>query len=81
MYNSNVVPVNYGTRHFYSLTVVGAGKTKESENLYFSRQDAEKNMFKLLRKFNINIVKEYEDKHDRTYVCNNNVCFYIQRYC
>ena len=80
MNNSNL-PVNYGSKHFYSLTCVGAGMKGNFGKMYASRELAEKNMYKLFKKFDIQLVKEYEDNHDKTYICTRNVSFYIQRYC
>jgi hypothetical protein len=36
-------------------------------------------MYKLCNKYNLNIEEVWNDNHDKTYLCNKGVTFYIQR--
>ena len=81
MINSIEMPVKLVNNTYYSLSVVGAGKKHDTDCIYNSRQQAEKVMYKMVNKLGTKIVTIYEDHHDKTYICDNNVSFYIQRYC
>lgn len=68
-YNANNV-------HRYSFAATGLRmKSKEFD----SRDEAKEQMYKVLSKNHLTILKIYDDKHDKTYVCNNGVKFYINR--
>lgn len=63
--------------HVYSLAATGI---KMREQTFEARHLAEKQMYKMIGKMGLRIVKVYDDKHDKTYICNNNVRFYITRW-
>jgi hypothetical protein len=63
-------------KHFYTFACEGL-KVKERD--FTSRESANKYMYKLLSKYGLKVVKVYNDKHHKTYICNNDVKFYIQR--
>ena len=65
----------YGN-HRYSLASTGL-KIKDYE--FSSRQQAEHEMHKIMHKHGLHIEEVYDDKHYKTYLCNNNVRFYINR--
>jgi hypothetical protein len=62
--------------HYYTFAVTGI---KERELDFQTRQKANEHMYKIMKKHGLSIVKVYNDKHYKTYVCNNEVRFYIQR--
>lgn len=68
-------PFNY-SEHSYSLAATGI---KLKEMTFNSRQEANSKMYNLCEKYGLKIVKTYDDKHDKTYICDNGVRFYIQR--
>lgn len=47
--------------------------------MFSSRQAANEYMYDLCSKFGLHIVKIWDDNHDKTYICDNGVTFYIQR--
>ena len=81
MIYSNVMPVRLANGHYYSLEVVGNNGKVHFDEIYPSREAAEKDMYRFINKNKTKIVETYEDNHDKTYICDNNVSFYIQRYC
>ena len=64
--------------HQYTLTSTGLGR-KDLDRVYGSREAATKIMYSTCAKFGLHIVEVYDDKHDKTYICNNGVRFYIHR--
>lgn len=64
------------TRHIYSLAATGL-HTKSRD--FTSRLDAEHAMHKLMHKYGLHIVDMYDDKHFKTYICNEGIRFYINR--
>lgn len=62
--------------HRYSLAATGI-KFKDQD--FNSRLLAEKAMYKALKKNNLHINEVYDDKHFKTYLCNNGIRFYIGR--
>ena len=36
-------------------------------------------MYKIMAKYHLTLQKVFDDNHDKTYVCDNGVRFYIQR--
>lgn len=64
------------TEHQYSFAVTGL---KVKSRAFNSRQSANEYMYKVCSKHKLNIVKVYDDKHFKTYICNNDVRFYIHR--
>ena len=63
--------------HQYTLASTGLGRNVDK--VYFSRDAATQKMYKLCKKHNLQIQEVYDDNHDKTYICNNGVRFYIQR--
>lgn len=68
---------NNGTRHYYTLGATGDIKVKEG--MFTSRQAAEEKMYKIIGKHHLCVRKIYDDKHYKTYLCNNGINFYINR--
>lgn len=62
--------------HHYSFAVSGL---KIKSKTFSSRQSANEYMYKLLSKYKLHIRKVYDDKHYKTYICDNDVRFYIHR--
>lgn len=63
--------------HAYSFATVGL--KKHYDKMFSSRQAANEYMYDLCSKFGLHIVKIWDDHHDKTYICDNGVTFYIQR--
>jgi hypothetical protein len=62
--------------HSYSFVATGL---KTNERVFASRQAANDHMYELCDKLGLHICDVYDDKHDKTYICDNGVRFYIQR--
>ena len=73
MFNFNVFTIS---EHRYSLAATGI-KFKSAE--YTSREVAKKDMYYYVSKLGLHIIKVYDDKHDKTYICDNGARFYINR--
>ena len=67
----------FGFSHQY--TLASTGLKREVDKIYYSRGEATNKMYNLCSKYGLHIVKIYDDKHDKTYICNNGVRFYIHR--
>ena len=67
--------LNWG-KHIYTLAATGI-KFKAKE--FSSRQLAESAMYKFLGKHGLQVHEVWDDKHFKTYICQNNVRFYINR--
>lgn len=63
--------------HRYTMSFERNGKIKSKE--FLSREAANQEMYRLVGKYDLSIEKVYDDKHYKTYICNNNVKFYITR--
>ena len=64
------------SEHRYTFAATGLNvKCKE----FVSRRAAEKYMHKLMNKHGLFIKEIYDDKHFKTYLCNKDVRFYINR--
>jgi len=63
--------------HYYTFSCTGLKGVKE--RTFASRDSANKYMYGLLAKYGLKVVKVYDDKHYKTYICNNDITFYIQR--
>lgn len=63
--------------HQYTLASTGLGKN--IDKIFFSREEAKRKMYRLCAKHQLQIVEVYDDKHQKTYICNNGVRFYIHR--
>ena len=69
--------VNYWTNsHSYSLAVTGL---KMKNKVFSTREEANQMMYKIMAKYHLTLQKVFDDNHDKTYVCDNGVRFYIQR--
>lgn len=64
------------SKYHYTFACTGL-KVKERD--FATRQAANKYMYDVCAKHGIRIVKIYDDKHNKTYICDNDVRFYIQR--
>lgn len=65
------------TKHSYTLTLVDG--PRKVDEIYGSRIAATSRMYKLARKMGLNICKVYDDKHDKTYICENGATFHVNR--
>lgn len=63
--------------HRYSLASTGLVKNVDRE--FNSREQATETMYKICKKYGLCIEEIYDDKHDKTYICNQGVRFYIHR--
>ena len=63
--------------HSYSFAVIGLGKQRH--RTFPSREMANEHMHKLIAKHKLVIEEVWNDNHDKTYICNKGVTFYIQR--
>lgn len=63
-------------KHYYTLACTGMNV---HEKEFPSRELANEYMYRLLSKKGLSIKEKWKDNHDITYICNNNVRFYIQR--
>jgi len=63
--------------HFYTLGATGI--KLHGQSTFSSRQEANKRMYEIIGKKKLVIKEVYDDKHFKTYVCNNGVKFYINR--
>lgn len=64
------------SNHLYTLAATGI-KLRSRE--FSHRRDAEDVMYKVIGKKNLRIIERYDDKHYKTYVCENGIKFYINR--
>ena len=62
--------------HNYSLEVTGL---KVKSKVFSTREEANQMMYKIMAKYHLTLQKVFDDNHDKTYVCDNGVRFYIQR--
>lgn len=67
--------LNWG-KHIYTLAATGI-KFKSGE--YSSRRLAESEMYRYIHKNGLIIKEVYDDKHFKTYVCQDGIKFYINR--
>lgn len=65
------------SKHLYSLNATGI---KFKQRLFQTREEALRFMYDICDKKHLSISKIYDDTHDKTYICDNDVRFYIQRY-
>ena len=64
--------------HYYTLVLLVAKKIVS--NLFKSRYAANNVMYELMGKLGLSIEKVYDDRHDKTYICNNGAEFHINRF-
>lgn len=62
----------------YTMCFERAGKLVSKT--FNSRNAANDAMYRLIGKYGLKITKIYDDKHSKTYICNDGVKFYINRY-
>lgn len=62
--------------HRYTLASIGL-KFRSEE--FTSRQAAEQRMYKVMNKHHLHVENIWNDGHYKTYLCNNNVRFFINR--
>lgn len=62
--------------HTYSLAASGI---KFKSAIYSTRDQAKYAMYEYVGKNKLHITDVYDDKHDKTYCCDNGVRFYIIR--
>lgn len=62
--------------HQYTLAATGL---KIGSFTFDSREKARRVMYEIMDKNNLHVVKKYDDRHFKTYICNNGVIFYINR--
>lgn len=65
-------------QHCYSLAT--SDGIHDFHRDYATREQAQKAMYKLCSKYGVRIVKVYDDKHDKTYICNTGERFHINRW-
>lgn len=75
MFEYNYIPF---PSHRYSLAATGI-KFRENGKEFFSRQDANDYMYKVISKNGLTVRKVWHDNHDVTFVCNNDVSFFVHR--
>jgi hypothetical protein len=63
--------------HNYSFAVIGLGKQRH--RVFPTREAANEHMHNLCAKHGLTIEEVWNDNHDKTYICNKGVTFYIQR--
>lgn len=63
-------------RHKYSVACTGM---KFKEKLFGTRQMANEYLYEQCSKKGLRIEEVWKDHHDVTFICNNNVRFYVQR--
>ena len=63
--------------HNYSCAVVGLAKQRC--RVFPTREMANEHMRKLCAKYGLVVEEVWNDNHDKTYICNKGVTFYIQR--
>lgn len=68
----------YGeSKHAYSLCLVHG--PKKLEETYSNRQSATSRMYEICDKYGMQIVKVYNDKHDKSYFTDTGAEFHINR--
>lgn len=62
----------------YTFVMTGAN-LKEVDKMFTNRAQANEEMYRLIREHDLKVVKVYNDKHDKTYICSNGAEFHINR--
>ena len=65
--------------HTYTFAVLGLPKSKKYEHTFSTRDEAKALMYKIMGKYNLNMVDVWDDKHCKTYICDQGVRFFINR--
>lgn len=63
--------------HVYSLA--STGLMPNVSETFSSRQAANERMYSICSRRGLRISEVYDDNHDKTYICDNGVRFYVQR--
>ena len=63
--------------HNYTLVAEG----RKFDQTFLTRSEATKKMYELIEGLNLKVKEVWEDRHDITYICNDNTKFHINRYC
>lgn len=64
------------TGHNYSFAATGI---KVKSKTFTSRDAANRHMYKIMNKYGLKHIETWNDNHDKTYICNEGVKFYIHR--
>ena len=64
------------TKHYYTFACTGM---KINERDFSTRDSANKYVYTQCAKNGLSVKEVWKDNHDVTFVCNNNVKFYVQR--
>ena len=62
--------------HLYTLASTGF---KMRSKVFSSRQEAREAMYHVIDKNGMHVVEKYDDNHFKTYICDNDARFYINR--
>lgn len=68
-----ILPIS---EHYYTLAATGL---KMKSYTFSSRENATNKMYEIMGKKDLHVVETWDDKHYKTYICNNGVRFYINR--
>ena len=63
--------------HTYTLAATGPIKMRTKR--FSSRNEANKAMYKALKRNHLHIKEVYDDNHFKTYICEDNIHFYVNR--
>ena len=63
--------------HQYTMVLIGAGKVVSKT--FSTREAANQAMYKLMGKHGLSLEEVYNDRHDKTYICNKGAEFHINR--
>lgn len=69
--------IEFPCRRTYTLATLGLKKAYD--RTFSSREEANDFMYHLINKYGLRIVEIYDDKHAKTYKCENGERFFIQR--
>lgn len=67
----------YQPRHTYSVVVTDSNHRYCRS--FSSRENAKLKMYALCRKWGVQVVKVWDDNHDKTYICSDGSQFHINR--
>lgn len=62
--------------HYYTFAATGI---RVREKTFVRRDLANAYMYKIMNKYGLTLETVWDDNHDKTYICNNGVRFYIHR--
>lgn len=80
MFPFEIWNMGYSVAHQYTFVMnfrIG-GKIIKCK-VFPNRAEAEIKMHKMMRKHKLTLIKVWDDKHDKTYICNKGVEFHINR--